>query len=128
MAEYLRDINYQPKQVQDFYPTPGTLSTAMYHTGLDPRTMEKVYVPIDRREKAMQRALLQFSRPNNYDLVYEALIKAGREDLIGFEKKCFIKPKGKLQKNNNSSHKGRRPSKGNSSRGNKRRPSKSRKR
>ncbi|WP_454051924.1 YgiQ family radical SAM protein [Clostridium sp. Marseille-Q7071] len=94
LAEYLRDINYQPEQVQDFYPTPGTLSTVMFYTGLDPLTMEEVYVPKTRHEKAMQRALLQFRNPKHYNLVYEALTEAGRTDLIGYGLKCLIKPKG----------------------------------
>ena len=94
LAEYLRDIHHQPEQVQDFYPTPGTLSTAMYHTGLDPRDMSEVYVAKTPEEKAMQRALMQYRNPKNYHLVYNALIKAGRTDLIGFEKKSLIKPKG----------------------------------
>ena len=93
LAEYLRDIKYQPEQVQDFYPTPGTLSTTMFYTGLDPFTMKKVYVPKTKEEKAMQRALLQFSKPKNYNIVYDALIKAGREDLIGNGPKCLIKSK-----------------------------------
>lgn len=93
LAEYLRDIHHQPEQVQDFYPTPGTLSTAMYHTGMDPRDGTPVYVPKNYHEKAMQRALIQYRNPKNYDLVYEALVKAGREDLIGFSKKCLIRPK-----------------------------------
>ena len=76
LAEYLRDIHHQPEQVQDFYPTPGTLSTTMYYTGLDPRDMTPVYVPKDPKEKAMQRALIQYKNPKNYDLVYEALIKS----------------------------------------------------
>lgn len=95
LAEYLRDIHHQPEQVQDFYPTPGTLSTTMYYTGLDPRDMTPVYVPKDPKEKAMQRALIQYKNPKNYDLVYEALIKANRKDLIGFGKKCLIKPRTK---------------------------------
>ena len=82
LAEYLRDIHHQPEQVQDFYPTPGTLSTTMYYTGLDPRDMTPVYVPKDPKEKAMQRALIQYKNPKNYDLVYEALIKANRKDWI----------------------------------------------
>lgn len=94
LAEYLRDIHHQPEQVQDFYPTPGTLSTAMYHTGVDPRDMSKVYVPKDPHEKEMQRALMQYRNPKNYDLVYEALLKAKRHDLIGTGPKCLIKPKG----------------------------------
>ena len=93
LAEYLRDIKYQPEQVQDFYPTPGTLSTTMFYTGLDPFKMKKVYVPKTKEEKAMQRALLQFSKPKNYNIVYDALIKAGREDLIGNGPKCLIKSK-----------------------------------
>lgn len=93
LAEYLRDTNYTPEQVQDFYPTPGTASTCMYYTKIDPFTMESVYVPTDPHEKAMQRALMQYKHPNNYALVREALIKAGRADLIGFDKKCLIKPK-----------------------------------
>lgn len=93
LAEYLRDIGYTPEQVQDFYPTPGTLSTCTYYTGLDPRTMKPVYVPKTKREKAMQRALLQFKNPKNYDLVYEALTVAGRRDLIGFHEKALIRPK-----------------------------------
>ena len=93
LAEYLRDIKYQPEQVQDFYPTPGTLSTTMFYTGLDPITMKPVYVPKTKEEKAMQRALLQFSNPKNYNIVYDALMKAGREDLIGNGPKCLIKSK-----------------------------------
>ncbi|MBQ5870159.1 MAG: DUF3362 domain-containing protein, partial [Lachnospiraceae bacterium] len=93
LAEYLRDLGYMPEQVQDFYPTPSTISTCMYYTGLDPRTMEEVYVPKNPHEKAMQRALIQYRNPKNYDLVYEAFKKAGREDLIGFEKHCLIRPR-----------------------------------
>ena len=93
LAEYLRDIKYQPEQVQDFYPTPGTLSTTIFYTGLDPITMKPVYVPKSKEEKAMQRALLQFSNPKNYNIVYDALMKAGREDLIGNGPKCLIKSK-----------------------------------
>ena len=93
LAEYLRDLGYMPEQVQDFYPTPSTLSTCMYYTGLDPRTMEEVYTPHNPHEKAMQRALIQYRNPRNYDLVKEALIKAGRTDLIGFDKKCLIRPR-----------------------------------
>ena len=91
LAEYIRDMGYNPEQVQDFYPTPSTLSTVMYYTGLDPRTMEKVYVPTDPHEKAMQRALIQYRNPKNYYLVKEALIKARREDLIGTGPKCLIR-------------------------------------
>lgn len=94
LAEYLRDIHHQPEQVQDFYPTPGTLSTAMYYTELDPRDLSPVYVAKTPKEKAMQRALMQYRRPQNYHLVYEALVLAKRTDLIGFQKKCLIKPKG----------------------------------
>lgn len=92
LAVYLRRMGIRPQQVQDFYPTPGTLSTAMFHTGLDPRTMKTVYVPKTSEEKAMQRALLQSSRPENYQLVKKALIQAGRRDLIGFGPECLIKP------------------------------------
>ena len=91
LAEYLRDLGYMPEQVQDFYPTPSTISTCMYYTGLDPRTMEPVYVATNPHEKAMQRALIQYRNPKNYDLVFEALMKAGRQDLIGFEKHCLIR-------------------------------------
>ena len=92
LAEYLRDIGHMPEQVQDFYPTPGTLSTCMYYTEKDPRTGKKVYVPKNPHEKAMQRALMQYRAPANYDLVKEALIKAGREDLIGYTPRCLIRP------------------------------------
>ncbi|HIQ68656.1 MAG TPA: YgiQ family radical SAM protein [Candidatus Faecousia excrementigallinarum] len=91
LAEYIRDMGYNPEQVQDFYPTPSTLSTVMYYTGLDSRTMEKVYVPTDPHEKAMQRALIQYRDPKNYYLVREALLKAHREDLIGSGPKCLIR-------------------------------------
>lgn len=93
LAEYLRDIGYMPEQVQDFYPTPSTISTVMYYTELDPRNMKPVYVCKNPHEKAMQRALIQYRNPKNYDLVYEALMKAQREDLIGFDKKCLIRPR-----------------------------------
>ena len=93
LAEYLRDIGYMPEQVQDFYPTPSTISTCMYYTGLDPRTMKEVYVPRSPHEKAMQRALIQYRNPRNYDLVIEALTKADRKDLIGFDKKCLVRPR-----------------------------------
>ena len=93
LAEYVRDLGYMPEQVQDFYPTPSTLSTVMYYTGLDPRTMEPVYVPTDPHEKAMQRALIQYHDPKNYALVHEALEKAGRTDLIGYGPKCLIRPR-----------------------------------
>jgi hypothetical protein len=91
LAEYIREMGYNPEQVQDFYPTPSTLSTVMYYTGLDPRTMERVYVPTDPHEKAMQRALIQYRNPKNYYLVKEALLKAHREDLIGSGPKCLIR-------------------------------------
>ena len=93
LAEYIRDLGYMPEQVQDFYPTPSTLSTCMYYTGLDPATMEKVYTPVSHHEKEMQRALIQYRNPDNYDLVKEALIKNGRTDLIGFGPKCLIPPR-----------------------------------
>ena len=92
LAEYLRDLKYTPEQVQDFYPTPSTLSTCMYYTGLNPLDMQPVYVPRSPHEKAMQRALLQYRRPENYALVKEALIKAGREELIGYGPKCLLHP------------------------------------
>ncbi|WP_156792031.1 YgiQ family radical SAM protein [Caloramator australicus] len=98
LAEYIRDMGYNPEQVQDFYPTPGSLSTTIYYTGVNPLTGEKVYVPKDPEEKKMQRALLQFRDPKNYDLVYKALIKAKRTDLIGYDKKCLIPPKKKERK------------------------------
>ena len=91
LAEYIREMGYNPEQVQDFYPTPSTLSTVMYYTGFDCRTMEKVYVPTDAHEKAMQRALIQYRDPKNYYLVKEALLKAHREDLIGSGPKCLIR-------------------------------------
>lgn len=93
LAEYLRDLGYMPEQVQDFYPTPSTFSTVMYYTGLDPRDMKPVYVCRNPHEKAMQRALIQYRNPKNYDLVYEALTKAGRTDLIGYDRKCLIRPR-----------------------------------
>ena len=93
LAEYLRDLGYMPEQVQDFYPTPSTISTCMYYTGVDPRTMEKVYVPVNPHEKAMQRALIQYRDPKNYDLVMEALKKAGRMDLVGYDRHCLIRPR-----------------------------------
>jgi uncharacterized radical SAM protein YgiQ len=92
LAEFLRDMNYHPEQVQDFIPTPGSLSTCMYHSGLNPLTGEKVYVARDPHEKRLQRALLQYRDPKNYPLVLEALTKAGRQDLIGFDARCLIRP------------------------------------
>ena len=105
LAEYCRDLGYMPEQVQDFYPTPSTLSTCMYYTGLDPRTMEPVYVPRNPHEKAMQRALIQYRNPKLYDLVAEALEKAGRTDLIGYGPKCLIRPRrdGRAQSSGGSS-------------------------
>ncbi len=93
LAEYIRDMGYIPEQVQDFYPTPGTVSTCMYHTGINPLTKEKVYVPRSPHEKAMQRALIQYRRPENYALVKEALLREHREDLIGYDKRCLIRPR-----------------------------------
>ncbi len=103
LAEYLRDLGYMPEQVQDFYPTPSTAATVMYYTGIDPRDGRPVYVCRNPHEKAMQRALIQYRNPKNYDLVYEALLKANRTDLIGYDKKCLIRPRpfgkdGKAQK------------------------------
>lgn len=115
LAEFCRDMGYMPEQVQDFYPTPSTISTCMYYTGLDPRTMQSVYVPGNHREKAMQRALIQYRNPANYELVKEALVKAGRTDLIGFEKSCLIPP-GKL-----SAKKGTKGNAGNQKAGGKKR-------
>lgn len=112
LAEYIRDLGYMPEQVQDFYPTPATISTCMYYTGLDPRTMENVYVPKSAHEKEMQRALIQYRNPANYDLVVEALRIAGRTDLIGFSKECLVKPRknigGQAVKDTKGSDKGGR--------------------
>ncbi len=102
LAEYLKKNNMRPQQVQDFYPTPGTLSTAMFYTGLDPRTMKKVYVAKSYEEKAMQRALLQFTRKENYELVKKALKKANREDLIGNASNCLIREKQERRYNNDN--------------------------
>ena len=93
LAEYCRDLGYMPEQVQDFYPTPSTMSTCMYYTGVDPRTMKPVYVPKSPHEKAMQRALIQYRKPENYELVAEALRRAHRTDLIGYGPKCLIRPR-----------------------------------
>ncbi len=93
LAEFLRDLGYMPEQVQDFYPTPSTISTCMYYTGLDPRTMQPVYTAVSPHEKAMQRALIQYRNPKNYELVCEALTKAGRTDLIGYDQKCLVRPR-----------------------------------
>ena len=92
LAEFCRDMGFNPEQVQDFYPTPSTMSTAMYYTGVDPRTMKPVYTPKSSHEKALQRALTQYRNPANRDLVREALRKAHREDLIGFGPKCLVRP------------------------------------
>lgn len=109
LAEYVRDMGFMPEQVQDFYPTPSTMSTAMYYTGLDPRTMEPVYIPKNPREKAMQRALIQYRNPENRELVREALIKAGRTDLIGPDRKCLIKEGQSQSRGKNRSGKDNRP-------------------
>lgn len=110
LAEYVRDIGYNPEQVQDFIPTPGSMATAMYYSGYDPRTMQPVYVPRDPHEKAMQRALLQYRNPKNYDLVYEALVKANRQDLIGHGPKCLIRPtKPKAKPDGGNKQKGLKP-------------------
>lgn len=93
LAESIRDMGYMPEQVQDFYPTPSTISTCMYYTGIDPRTGEKVETVTNPHEKSLQRALIQYRKPENYDLVREALIKCHREDLIGFDHKCLIPPR-----------------------------------
>ena len=104
LAEYVRDMGFMPEQVQDFYPTPSTMSTCMYYTGIDPRTGKSVYVPKDPHEKAMQRALIQYKNPANRELVKEALKKAGRGDLIGPDRKCLIK-EGTISKNPDSTAK-----------------------
>ena len=107
LAEYLRDHRLTPEQVQDFYPTPGTISTCMYYTEIDPLTMKPVYVPKTFEEKQMQRALLQFRYPENYRQVEKALIAANRQDLIGHSQKCLIKPRGE---NKNGKNIGRKSS------------------
>ena len=94
LAEFCRDLGYNPEQVSDFYPTPSTVSTCIFYTGVDPRTMEPVYCPTNPHEKAMQRALIQYRNPKNYDLVVEALHRAHREDLIGYGPKCLVRPDG----------------------------------
>ena len=116
LAEYLRDLGYMPEQVQDFYPTPSTISTCMYYTGYDCRTMEKVYVPVNPHEKAMQRALIQYRDPKNYDLVTEALRIAGRRDLIGYDKKCLVRPGGTKDYRSKNSSGGSKGGKGTNSR------------
>lgn len=100
LAEYIRELGYMPEQVQDFYPTPSTISTCIYYTGIDPFTLKSIYVPKKAHEKAMQRALIQYRNPENYELVREALLKEGRNDLIGFDKKCLIPPR-KIKNNYN---------------------------
>ncbi len=108
LAEYLNLHHINPQQVQDFYPTPGTISTCMFYTELDPFTMKKVYVPKKPYEKAMQRALLQFKNPDNYKLVYDALVKTGRTDLIGYHERCLIRPpKGGITENNRRNNHGK---------------------
>jgi hypothetical protein len=102
LAEFVRDLGYMPQQVQDFYPTPSTVSTCMYYTGVNPLTMEKVYVAKSPKEKQMQRALIQYKNPEAYDLVVEALKKAGREDLIGFGEKCLVPSRKIVGKQNGS--------------------------
>ena len=104
LAEHIRDLGYMPEQVQDFYPTPSTISTCMYYTGVDPRNMEPVYVPKNPHEKAMQRALIQYRDPKNYQLVLEALKKAGRMDLVGFDKHCLIRPRQKVKDGEHQTH------------------------
>ncbi len=104
LAESVRDMGYMPEQVQDFYPTPSTISTVMYYTGVDPRTMKKVYVTRNPHEKAMQRALIQYRKPENYALVKEALLKAGRSDLIGFGPQCLIPPREHKNSNTKNSN------------------------
>ena len=99
LALYIKKSGHRPEQVQDFYPTPGTLSTAMFFTGLDPRDMSEVYVPREPEEKAMQRALMQYFQPQNQAMVIKALKKAGREDLIGFDSRCLVQPmRGRLDR------------------------------
>ncbi len=98
LAEYIRDMGYMPEQVQDFYPTPSTISTCMYYTGVDPRDMKPVYIPKNPHEKAMQRALIQYRDPKNYDLVMEALQKSGRMDLVGYGRQCLIRPRRQGEK------------------------------
>ncbi len=105
LAEYIRDLGYMPEQVQDFYPTPSTISTCMYYTGLDPRDMKPVYVTTNPHEKAMQRALIQFKNPANYELVKEALLREHRQDLIGFDKHCLIPPRRMKQDVNTTKRK-----------------------
>lgn len=120
LALFLKKNHIRPEQVQDFYPTPGTISTCMFYTGLDPYTMEEVYVARSEHDKALQRALLQYYNPKNHHLVEEALKRAGRYDLIGYDAKCLIKPGSKPGKkyksNSNSSRTYKKRSKGKSGR------------
>ena len=120
LAEFIKEMGYHPEQVQDFIPTPGTLSTCMWYTGLNPLTGQQVYSAKSPEEKAMQRALMQFWLPKNYELVRRALEKAGRRDLIGYGAKCLIRPEQKsgktpagrnLPNNHNNAHKAKRNSK-----------------
>ncbi len=106
LALYLKSINYMPEQVQDFYPTPSTKSTCMYYTGINPDTMERVYVPRDKREKKMQRALMQYAKPSNFATVREALIEAGRRDLIGYGEHCLVPPEGGYGESRNKGGRG----------------------
>ncbi|MGN0182234.1 MAG: YgiQ family radical SAM protein [Candidatus Ornithomonoglobus sp.] len=117
LAEYLNEHRLNPEQVQDFYPTPGTISTCMYYTGLDPFTMKPVYVPRSKKEKEAQRALLQFKKPENYEIVRRALIECGREDLIGFAPRCLIKPYNEGKDNNLNKYKGKGDKHGNAFKG-----------
>lgn len=112
LAQYIKKMGYTPEQVQDFYPTPGSLSTTIYYTGINPITGKKVYTPKKQSEKNMQRALIQFAMPENYNIVKKALIEAHREDLIGNSQKCLIPahpPKNNKttskKKSNNYKHK-----------------------
>lgn len=104
LALFLKKNHIRPEQVQDFYPTPGTISTCMFYTELDPYTMEKVYVAKSEHDKAMQRALLQYFNPKNQHLVEEALKRAKRYDLIGYDSKCLIRPSGNSQQRKNQNH------------------------
>lgn len=109
LACYLRDTGFYPEQVQDFYPTPGTLSTCMFYTGLDPRTMQPVFVARSPEEKAMQRALMQYKNPQNQPLVRKALRLAGREDLIGYGKQCLVPPERDMRDDRHPTRPGDNP-------------------
>lgn len=109
LALFCKRENIHPKQVQDFYPTPGTISTCMFYTGIDPYTMKEVYVPKTEEEKSMQRALLQYFIPENKSKVIKALIKAGRKDLIGYDSKCLVQPMSN-QNNYKGNNKGQKSS------------------